>query len=426
MRDRRPVPGQPRLRALDDLRGAPGATDQATAARPHRRARAPAPGAPLRWRRPVRAARAADGRARDAAGLSTLAAPARRTTLRCSRTSGKAGCFRTSASMRVRFEEKAQEYFANPWTRSVVNCDHRPRPFARRARAPRGGRVPGPVVHVQLDRQRDPLEPFDARCSSTSIRERSTWTAGDLERRISAATRAIVVTHIFGSPLPSPRVWRWRARRRAPGRRGRRPRLRRDATRERRDRRPAALGDFQVFSFSGTKQTHLAPKAGWLPRPTAAGREDRISAGLRLPERLRFAGSWASTGSCRRSTPPWPAWPLGASTRPSRRVSAKAARYRDAPRSRCRAFDSRSILPECSPTYKDFAILCPERRDDLAASSAKRRHPDEEVLPAASPNAGLPALSVAGRTISATRSPSRMPSCVCRCSTSWPTPTSTG
>ena len=102
----------------------------------------------------------------------------------------------------------------------------------------------------------------------------------------------------------------------------------------------------------------------------------------------------------------------------------KAQRYRDA-LVREPGIRFQEILPDASPTYKDLQFSVPSgatiSRRLWKPAAFRRRNTFGRFTECRRSGAFS-----RRRTILATRSPSRMPSCVCRCSTSWPTPTSTG
>ena len=261
-----------------------------------------------------------------------------------------------------RFEEKAQTYLANPWTRSVVNCDIGLVLSIAALDIPEGGEClvqaftfNSTVNAILWNRLTPAFVDIDPRTLNVDC--------DDLERRITAATRAIVVTHIFGSPLPIERVLEMARRRGLPvvvdaahayG-----------ATSRGMHIGDPRLGDFQVFSFSGTKQLTSA-EGGLIAAATAEG--------ARRIEYLRaygFQNDYVSefVGVNGKLSEIHAALACLTVDRVEEAVAArqqKAERYRTAlgrdPRIRFQ-----EVLPDSRSTYKDFAILCPERRDELAA-----------------------------------------------------------
>ena len=261
-----------------------------------------------------------------------------------------------------KFEQKAQAYLGNPFTRAVVNCDIGLVLSVAALGIPEGSEClvqsftfNSTINAILWNRLRPVFVDIDPRTLNVDCE--------DLERRITAATRAILVTHIFGSPLPVERVTEI-ARRRG-------VRVVVDAAhaygavyRGMRVGDPR-LGDFQVFSFSGTKPLTCAE--GGLASIT---REEDLRAfeylrvyGFQTDYISRFVGLNAKLSEIHAA--------LGCleidevepvmTTR-----QAKADRYRAA-LSREPRIRFQDVPPESRSTYKDFAILCSEGRDDLAA-----------------------------------------------------------
>lgn len=263
------------------------------------------------------------------------------------------------------FEEKAQGYLGNPWTRSVVNCDIGLVLSIAALGLPDGSECLvqaftfNSTINAILWSRLTPIfVDIDPRTLNVDCE--------DLERRVTSATRAIVVTHIFGSPLPISRVMEIAARHRL--------RVVVDAahaygaTYQGTRIGDLRLGDFQVFSFSGTKQITCA-EGGLI----AAATEE----GARRIEYLRaygFQNDYISefVGLNGKISELHAALACLTVDRVEQAVMArqgKATHYRAAlcrdPRIRFQEH-----LPESRSTYKDFAILCPERRDELAAHLA--------------------------------------------------------
>jgi dTDP-4-amino-4,6-dideoxy-D-glucose transaminase len=261
----------------------------------------------------------------------------------------------------LRFEEKAQRYLGNPWTRSIVNCDIGLVLSLAALELPEGAEClvqsftfNSTVNAVLWNRLRPVFVDIDPRTLNVD--------AGDLERRISSGTRAILVTHIFGSPLDIGRVTDMASRRGIPvvvdaahayG-----------ATYRGVPIGAPSLGDFQVFSFSGTKQ--LTSAEGGLvaaASSTLAGKIEYLRAyGFRNDYISRVVGLNGKLSEIHAAlaclTVDTVEEAVGAR-------NAKAARYRER-LAEIPGLRFQEHLPECRPTYKDFAILCPERRDALA------------------------------------------------------------
>ena len=104
-----------------------------------------------------------------------------------------------------RFEGVAQEYLANPWVRCVVNGDIGLVLSLAALEIPEGSEClvqsftfNSTVNAVLWNRLRPVFVDIDPKTFNVDV-----W---DLERRIGPHTRAVVVTHIFGSPLDLDRV----------------------------------------------------------------------------------------------------------------------------------------------------------------------------------------------------------------------------
>lgn len=259
------------------------------------------------------------------------------------------------------FERKAQEYLGNPRTRAAVNCDIGLVLSLAALQIPEGSEClvqsftfNSTINAILWNRLRPVFVDIDPRTLNVDC--------ADLERRITPATRALVVTHIFGSPLPIERVNEIARRRNL--------RVVVDAAhaygatlRGMRVGDPR-LGDFQVFSFSGTKQVTCAE--GGL---VSIAREEDLHSfeylrayGFHNDYISRFVGLNAKLSEIHAA--------LGClaldeieSVLEAR--GAKAARYRAAlaPEGRIRF---QEVPPESRSSYKDFAILCMEGRDELA------------------------------------------------------------
>ena len=188
--------------------------------------------------------------------------------------------------------------------------------------------------------------------------------ARDVRRRLESVTpAAIVATHVFGSPLDLDGLL--------------------DAAREagarvvidaahafgsvHRGRRigTAGLGDFQVFSFSGTKQVTSAE--GGL---VAASRLEDVenieklrAYGFRWDYVSEVVGLNAKLSELHAALG---ALLIGEVEDVVSRRNALAARYR-AGLSEIAGLAFQAELPETRSTFKDFAILCPASRDELSA-----------------------------------------------------------
>ncbi len=266
----------------------------------------------------------------------------------------------------LRFEEKAQAHLGNPWTRSVVNCDIGLVLSLAALELPEGAEClvqsftfNSTVNAVLWNRLRPVFVDIDPRTLNVD--------AGDLERRISSRTGAILVTHIFGSPLDVGRVTAMASRRQIPvvvdaahayG-----------ATYRGLPIGAASLGDFQVFSFSGTKQLTCA-EGGLVAaaNSTLAGRIEYLRAyGFRNDYVSLVVGL---NGKLSEIHAALACLTVDAVEEAVGARNAKAARYRER-LAGIPGLRFQEHLPECRPTYKDFAILCPERRDALADELAK-------------------------------------------------------
>lgn len=265
-----------------------------------------------------------------------------------------------------RFEEKAQSYLGNPWTRSLVNCDIGLVLSLASLELPDDGEClvqsftfNSTVNAVLWNRLRPIFVDIDPRTFNVDC--------ADLERRITPATRAIVVTHIFGSPLEIGRVLELAGRGGIPvvvdaahaygatyrGMRIGDPRL----------------GAFQVFSFSGTKQ--ITSAEGGL---VAAG-SDELAKRLEYRRAYGFQDDYVSrflglNGKLSEIHAALACLTIDDVEVVVAKRAATAARYRE----RLAAIPGMRFqehLPDARSTYKDFAILCPDRRDALADFLAK-------------------------------------------------------
>ena len=330
----------------------------------------------------------------------------------------------------VRFEEKAQEYFGNPWTRCLVNCDIGLVLSLAALELPEGSEClvqsftfNSTVNAILWNRLR--------RCSSTSIRARSTWTppissAGSRRRPApwSSPTSSEARFDDRGRDGDGFAGRDSRSSSTPPTPTGRRTGVSRSARR--------GLGDFQVFSFSGTKQLDLRPKGGLVAAADAPrAREESNTCGPtasrtttcrgfvgingKLSETPRRAGLSGRRGHDRGGR--------------SRRVNAKA-RAIPGPRSGAGRGHSIPGTPAASATSRRTRISQSSARSGATTRDDLCEDDGVQTKKYFRPLHGMPAfraLSVAGRRSWATPSAvADARSCVCRCSTSWPTPTSTG
>jgi dTDP-4-amino-4,6-dideoxy-D-glucose transaminase len=260
------------------------------------------------------------------------------------------------------FEEKAGRYLGNARTLSVVNCDVGLVLALAALDLPEGGEClvqsftfNSTVNAVLWNRLRPVFVDIDPRTFNVD--------ASDLERRLSPSTRVIVVTHIFGSPCDLAPVLELARARKIPvvvdaahayGATYRGTRI-----------GDPRLGDFQVFSFSGTKP--ITSAEGGL---VACGGEE-------LAGRMAFRRAYGFQND-------YVSRVLGMNGKLSEIHAALAclgvdevepvvaARGQKAERYRSRlgavpGLRFQEHLPDSRSTYKDFAILCPGRRDPLAA-----------------------------------------------------------
>lgn len=259
------------------------------------------------------------------------------------------------------FEDKARNYLGNPWTRSLVNCDVGLVLSLAALELPEGAEClvqsftfNSTVNALLWNRLRPVFVDIDPATLNVDCI--------DLERRITSSTRAIVVTHIFGSPLEMLRVMELAGRRGIPvvvdaahafGATYRGVRI-----------GDPRLGDFQVFSFSGTKQ--ITSAEGGL---VAAGSEDfalrieyRRAYGFQNDYVSRYLGLNGKLSEIHAALACLTAHDVDAVVA-SR--GAKAERYRERLRP-IAGLRFQEHLPDSRPTYKDFAVLCPGRRNELA------------------------------------------------------------
>ena len=259
------------------------------------------------------------------------------------------------------FEGKAQSYLGNPWTRSVVNCDVGLVLSLAALDLPEGAEClvqsftfNSTANALLWNRLRPVWVDIDPRTLNVDLE--------DLERRITGRTRAVVVTHIFGSALDIGPVMDLARRRGLPvvvdaahayGATWRGIRI-----------GDPALGDFQVFSFSGTKQ--ITSAEGGL---VAAGSEE-LARRIEYRRAYGFQGDYVSrvlglNGKLSEIHAALACLTADEVETVAAVRGAKAARYRERLGS-IPGLRFQEHLPDSRSTYKDFAILCPGRRDELA------------------------------------------------------------
>jgi dTDP-4-amino-4,6-dideoxy-D-glucose transaminase len=260
-----------------------------------------------------------------------------------------------------RFEEMAQRYFPNPWTRAIVNCDIGLVLSLAALELPEGAEclVPSFTFNstanaVLWNRLRPVFVDLDPRTFNVD--------AEDLKRRLTSETRAIVVTHIFGSACDVSRVLDLARPRGIPvvvdaahayGATYRGTRI-----------GDPGLGAYQVFSFSGTKQVtsaegglvacateDLARRIGF--RRAYGFQNDYVSRVLGLNGKLSEIHAALACLSVDRID------------EVVERRGQKAQLYRSV-LGDVAGLRFQQHLPDSLPTYKDFAILCPAERDRLA------------------------------------------------------------
>jgi len=264
-----------------------------------------------------------------------------------------------------RLEEQAQADLRNPFVRALVSGDIGLVLSLASLELPEGGEClvqsftfNSTVNAILWNRLRPVFVDIDPRTLNVDT--------ADLERRVSPATRAIVVTHIFGSPLDLDRVLGLARARGIP--------VVVDAAHgygaEYRGMRigDPRLGDYQVFSLSGTKQVTSAE--GGLVAAANAGLAGRIE----FRRAYGFQNDYVSralglNGKISEIHAALGCLTLGEADRVVVERAKKAERYR-ARLGSVPGLAFQEHLAGCRSAYKDFAILCPERRDALAEQLA--------------------------------------------------------
>jgi len=259
------------------------------------------------------------------------------------------------------FEAKSRQYLGNPQALAVANADIGLVLSLAALRLPEGSECLVPaftfnstINAVLWNRLRPVFVDMDSGTFNVDLE--------DVARHLGPRTSVIVATHVFGSPLELDRLLALAASHDLPAVF--------DAAHafgsEYRGRKigDPSLGDFQVFSFSGTKLVTSAE--GGLICPGKAEYVDAI-------ERLRgygFLNDYVShhVGLNGKMSELHAAL----ATLTLDRVEAAVAHRHDladlyrrllAP---CDAIAFQQHLPGTRTTYKDFAILCPRDRDGLA------------------------------------------------------------
>ena len=263
-----------------------------------------------------------------------------------------------------RFEETARIQLGNPWIESVVNCDLGLVLSLAALDLPEGAECLVPsftfnsTVNALLwNRLRPVFVDVDPRTFNVD--------PADLERRLSPSTRALVVTHIFGSACDLDRVLDLARSKKIP--------VVVDAahayggTHRGTPIGDPRLGDFQVFSFSGTKA--ITSAEGGL---VACGSEE-LSGRITYRRAYGFQHDYVSrvlgvNGKLSELHAALACLTVGAVEDVVEARERKAALYRSLLES-VEGLRFQEHLPGCRSTYKDFAILCP-RRDALAARLA--------------------------------------------------------
>ena len=294
--------------------------------------------------------------------------------------------------------------------------------LSRRSRSPGRERVPRPVVHLQLDRERDPLE-----SPAAGLRGHR---PEDFQRRRAgprAPDRPSDAGHRRDPHLRQPPGSRIRAgageRAEDPASSSTPPMAMAPPTRGVRIGDPR-LGDFQVFSLSGTKQVTSA-EGGLVAAasPELAARiefrraygfqNDYVSRVLGLNGKLSeihaaLACLTLGGGGARRRGPKHEggSLPRGLSSVPG--------------------LEFQEHLAGCRSAYKDFAILCPDRRDALADALEREGIQTKKYFRPLHRDALVRVAPLERRRSRGHRSPSPNGSSVFPCSTSSPTRTSTG
>lgn len=261
------------------------------------------------------------------------------------------------------FEMRAQAYLGNPFVRSAASCDLGLMISIAALGLPDGAScvVPSFTFNSTINAILwNRLRPIFVDCDPVTLN----IDVRDVRRRLgTVGAAAIVGTHIFGNPLDLDALLE--VAREAGARvvvdaahafgsvyRGRRIGA-------------AGLGDFQVFSFSGTKQVTTAEGAlVAVSDPEDAGRIEKLRAyGFRWDYVSEMVGLNAKLSELHAALG---TLLIGDVEDVVARRNVLAGRYR-AGLSSIAGLAFQSELPETRSTFKDFAILCPALRDELAA-----------------------------------------------------------
>jgi dTDP-4-amino-4,6-dideoxygalactose transaminase len=261
------------------------------------------------------------------------------------------------------FEARAQAYLGNPFVRCAASCDLGLVVALAALELPDGAPCLVPsftfnstINAVIWNRLRPVFVDCDPSTFNVDVR--------DVHRRLGAvAPAAIVATHVFGSPLDLDALLE------AAHEAGARVVV--DAAHAfgsvHRGRRIGAvgLGDFQVFSFSGTKQVTSAE--GGLVAASRSEDVERIEKlrayGFRWNYVSELVGLNAKLSELHAALG---TLLIGDVEDVVSRRNALAARYR-AGLADIAGMTFQAELPETRSTFKDFAILCPAERDELSA-----------------------------------------------------------
>jgi len=260
------------------------------------------------------------------------------------------------------FEAKAQDYLNNPWARAVVNGDVGLILALAALELPNGSECLVPsftfnsTINAILWNRLRPVF-VDIRPDTFNV------DVHDVARRLSSSPAAVVATHVFGSPAAIDPLLDLAAEKGIP--------LVFDAAhafgamyRGRKIGDPA-FGDFQVFSFSGTKQV-TSGEGGLLAmgKEEYVGRIEKLRAyGFQydyISEYVGLNGKMSELHAALASLT------LDEVDAVASRRGELAQRYRKKLGGQPN-MGFQEHLFEVRPTYKDFAILCPHSRDDLAA-----------------------------------------------------------
>lgn len=261
------------------------------------------------------------------------------------------------------FEARAQAYLGNPFVRSAASCDLGLVVSLAALGLPDGAAclVPAFTFNSTINAILwNRLRPVFVDCDPATFN----IDVSDVRRRLrDGGAAAIVGTHIFGTPLDLDALLE--AAREAGAR------VVIDAAHAfgsvYRGRRIGAggLGDFQVFSFSGTKP--ITSAEGGLVAANGPEDAERIEAlrayGFRWDYVSEVVGLNAKLSELHAALG---TLLVGDVEDVVARRNALAARYRGG-LSSIAGLAFQSELPETRSTFKDFAVLCPALRDELSA-----------------------------------------------------------